>query len=324
MRKIVFLFLLPLPLFAQSSKAGQAGAKFLSLPYNVRGESMGGSYVNISDASSIFTNPAGVSNINRRSVYILSGYYWGILQFGASYIIPTKRGNVGFFIGGVNISGFEAYSVDLNGNIIYEGSFSYLGSQIGANFSRYLTDKFSIGINGKFIYEGFGGYSNAYSLALDVGTYYMTGFRDFVLGASIRHFGFDLKPSGEYTKYVYEASLDSSKQSYSAYKLPAIFSFGISGSILRSAYGKLSFALQIDHPVDNLENYNIGLEYSLIDILFIRTGYKIYQNVDEAVAGANGITFGLGVRYGRLGVDYGFYNKGILPPINQVALYYSF
>jgi len=324
MRRLFIILITPYLLLAQTSKAGQAGAKFLSLPYNVKGEAMGGSYITVSDASSIFTNPAGISNVNKRSFYAISGYYWGILQFGASYIIPTKRGNLGFFVGGVNISGFEGYEIDPNGNIISTGTFSYLGTQLGVGFSRYLTDKFAVGLNGKIIYEGFGGYSNAYSVALDVGTYYNTGFRDFVIGASIRHFGFDLKPTGQFIKYVYEASLEDTLQNYTAYKLPAIFSFGISGSILKSAYGKLLIALQIDHPIDNLENYNIGFEYSLMDIIFIRTGYKIYQNVDEAVAGANGITFGIGIRYGRFGVDYGFYNKGVLPPINQISLYYSF
>ncbi len=320
---ITLMFFLGI-LHAQSSKAGQAGAKFLSLPYSVKAEAMGGSNVAVSDASSIFVNPASISNINMKTFYFISGYYWGILQFGTSYVVPTRRGNIGFFVGGVYVGGFEGYEVDINGNINSIGTFSYLGTQLGFGYSRYLTDKFALGGNVKLIYEGFGGYSNAYSAAIDIGTYYNTGYRDLVIAAVIRNFGFDLKPSGQFTRYIYEASLRDTVQSYSSYKLPTIFSFGMLTSILRSVYGKLILALQIDHPIDNLENYNIGFEYSLLDIIFVRTGYKIYQNVDESVAGANGINFGIGVRYGRFGLDYGFYNKGILPPINQISLSYSF
>ncbi len=323
-RLFITLMILMGILHAQSSKAGQAGAKFLSLPYSVKGEAMGGSNVTISDPSSIFVNPASISNVNKRAFYFISGYYWGILQFGTSYVIPTKQGNLGFFVGGVYVGGFEGYEVDPNGDIRSIGTFSYMGTQLGFGFSRYLTDKFAVGSNAKIIYEQFGGYSNAYSVALDVGTYYNTGYRDLVIAAVVRNFGFDLKPSGQFTKYVYEASLEDTIQNYSSYKLPAIFSFGMAMSVLRSAYGKIILALQIDHPIDNLENYNVGLEYSLLDIIFLRLGYKIYQNVNEAVAGANGINFGLGIKYGRFGLDYGFYNKGILPPINQLSLNYSF
>ena len=61
-----------------------------------------------------------------------------------------------------------------------------------------------------------------------------------------------------------------------------------------------------------------------MNIIFIRTGYRIYVNPDEAVNGANGVNFGLGINYGRIGLDYGFYNKGVLPPINQIAVHYKF
>jgi hypothetical protein len=324
MKKILFFISVSLGILnAQISKAGQAGAKFLSLPYDVRSESMGDVGVSISSYSP-FVNPSIVSTLNLKTIYGLAGFFWGINNFAISYVVPSKRGNLGFWTSGVYVGGMEGYELDPNGNINSIGNFSYLATQLGFTFSRFLTDKFSFGISPKIIYEGFGGFSNAYSLALDVGTYYITGFKDLVIAASIRNFGFDMKPSGEYTRYLYEAGLVETTATYTSYRLPTIFSFGLSISILSSAYGKILLAYQLNHPTDNLESHNIGLEYSLMNIIFIRTGYKIYVNPDEAVNGANGVNFGLGINYGRIGLDYGFYNKGVLPPINQIAVHYKF
>ncbi|MEO0151160.1 MAG: PorV/PorQ family protein [candidate division WOR-3 bacterium] len=323
MRRLLILLLFT-PLYAQMSKAGQSGAKFLSLPYNVRSEAMGGTGVSLVDNGSVFVNPSSLASINFRNVYASVGSLWGFTNFAIAYNVPTKRGNLSFFTSGVYVGGMEGYEIDINGNITPIGSISYLATQLGFLYARFFTDKFSFGIGPKIIYEGYGGFSNAYSIALDVGTYYITGFRDMVLAASVRNFGFDMKPSGTYTRYIYDATLVETTATYTAYRLPAIYSIGFSLSILRSAYGSLLMAFQLDHPIDNLESYNLGFEYNLLNIVFIRTGYKFYANPDEAVAGANGINFGIGVKYGRFGLDYGFYNKGILPPINQLGLYYSF
>ena len=187
MRKIlIFTFFSLGILNAQISKAGQAGAKFLSLPYDVRSESMGDVGVSLSSLSP-FVNPSIISTLNLKTIYGLAGFFWGINNFAISYTIPSKRGNLGFWTSGVYVGGMEGYELDPNGNINSIGNFSYVATQLGFTFSRFLTDKFSFGISPKIIYEGFGGFSNAYSVALDVGTYYITGFKDLVIAASIRH-----------------------------------------------------------------------------------------------------------------------------------------
>ncbi len=310
---------------AQTSKAGQAGAKFLSLPYSVRGESMGSAYVAMSDdPSSIFYNPAGVANISQKSLYALAGNWWGNYVYGLSYVLPTKRGNFAFFLSGVYVGGIEVYDVTPDAQIVYNGTVSYLASQLGAGYSIFLTDKFAFGINAKLIYEGFGGYTSAYSFSIDAGTYYMVGFRDLVIASSFRHFGFDMKPSGTYVRYEYDNGIVQNIVEYTSYKLPTIFNLGISGTIFSNAFSKLKASFEIIHPTDNIEAYALGFEYGFLNIAFLRFGYKFYANEREAVGEANGINLGIGVKYGKFSLDFGYYNKGIMPPVNQIAISYMF
>ncbi len=317
--------LFAVPLFAQTSKAGQAGAKFLSLPYSVRGESMGGAFVSlVSDPSAVFYNPAGAALVDRSALYAMAGSWWGAYDYALSYSAPRKNGVLSIFLSGVYMGGIESYELTPSEEIVYKGEIAYLATQLGVGYATFLTDKFAVGMNAKLIYEGYGGYTTAYSFAIDAGTYYYTGFRDFVLGSSIRHFGFDAKLSGEYVRYEYTNELVETTVTYTAYKLPTTYSIGLSGTLYKNNISRLIGAVELFHPVDNLESYNFGLEYSILNMIFIRAGYKLYVKTREAVGDSNGFTLGLGLKYGKFTFDYGYYNKGIMPPINQIAFMMQF
>ena len=47
-------------------------------------------------------------------------------------------------------------------------------------------------------------------------------------------------------------------------------------------------AIQLEHPNDNSENIRIGVEYAYLNLIFLRTGYKIN------VLGQKAPTFGAG------------------------------
>ena len=323
---LLALILSPVWLFAQASKAGQAGAKFLSLPYSVRGEAMSGVFIldaESPDPSIVFYNPAGTAVISDKTLYAMAGSWWaGGYIFGSVYNVPFKHGNLSFFISGLYVGGIESYS--LIDSIVYNGEIAYLATQLGVGYSTFLTDKFMVGGNLKILYEGYGGYTTAYSMAMDVGTYYYTGFRDFVIGSSIRHFGFDARLQGTYTRYDYTNELVDTTVPYSTYKLPTSFNISFFGTVYSNSISRLKLGIELNHPVDNIESYNIGLEYKILDMVAIRAGYRFYKDSREAVGGANGLTLGVGIKYGKFSVDYGYYNKGVLPPINQIGIVYKF
>lgn len=319
--------LMPFALHAQTSKAGQAGATFLSLPYSVRGASMGNAFILSSDypdPSLLFHNPAGMAVASGKMIYAMAGNWMGSYPFAVSYVSPAKNGVMGVFISGIYVGGIESYGFDENDNIIYLGEISYLATQMGFGYAAFLTDKFMVGGNLKLIYEGYGGYSMAYSIAMDVGTFYYTGYKDFTIGTSIKHFGFDARLSGTYTRYEYTNAMTDTVVSYSSYKLPTVFGLAAFGTIYSNSMSKLKVVLEMSHPVDNIESYNLGFEYSILNIVYVRGGYRFFRDNEEAVGGPSGFNLGFGILYGKFALDYAYLNRGVLPPANLVSITYRF
>ncbi len=319
--------LMPFALHAQTSKAGQAGATFLSLPYSVRGASMGNAFIlssDYQDPSLIFHNPAGMATISDKMLYAMSGNWMGTYPFAISYVSPAKNGVMGVFMSGIYVGGIESYGFDASDNIVYLGEISYLATQLGFGYATFLTDKFMVGGNLKLIYEGYGGYSMAYSLAMDVGTFYYTGYKDFTIGTSIKHFGFDAKLSGTYVRYQYTNAMTDTVVAYSSYKLPTVFGLAAFGTVYSNSISKLKAVLEMSHPVDNIESYNIGFEYSILNIVYVRGGYRFFRDSQEAVGGPAGFNLGFGILYGKFALDYAYLNRGLLPPANLVSITYKF
>jgi len=72
------------------------------------------------------------------------------------------------------------------------------------------------------------------------------------------------------------------------------------------------------HPNNNLEQYNFGLEYSINNLVYLRTGYR--AGLDEG-----GFSFGGGVKLDMLGstgieVDYSYSDLGILTNSHRFSL----
>ena len=71
----------------------------------------------------------------------------------------------------------------------------------------------------------------------------------------------------------------------------------------RSEEQSLRAAFEIVGPRDYGQQYNTGLEWGYIDLLFIRSGYKF--NYDT-----QGINFGMGVRINNFRGDYSYASYG--------------
>ena len=83
---------------------------------------------------------------------------------------------------------------------------------------------------------------------------------------------------------------------------------------------KVTIGADAYHPNDNSESLNVGLEYTLFDVISLRGGYKslFLDNSEE------GLTFGIGLKYDltpTLGLvfDYAYQEFGILDYTQQFA-----
>ena len=173
----------------------------------------------------------------------------------------------------------------------------------------------------------------ASSVALDIGTLFTTQFRNMRIGMSISNFGNKMKLDGQDTMVKHDidvikygnnekinAHLDTGNWS-----LPLIFRVGVAMELWQTNMNRITFAVDALHPNDNTESLNVGLEYSLNEMIFLRGGYKsLFQKDSE-----EGLSAGAGFAYnisGNLGVvfDYAYCDFGILNDVQRFSVALKF
>ena len=126
-----------------------------------------------------------------------------------------------------------------------------------------------------------------------------------------------------------DGSLGTSK-----WPLPLLFRFGLSRELIFSDKVKCLIAVDAIHPNNNPEYLNIGMEWSAIDILFLRIGkshsfYELKFNDGVDRGPEQGLSFGGGVRYRiprgpMLEVNYVLTNFGVFNDIQGYSISMQF
>lgn len=291
-------------IFSQSAgidKVGTTSFQFLKVMPDARSTGMGEAFISVVNSSdAVFWNPAALTRINNldfSSSYVKwffdvaqmsfsAAYNWeGIGQFGFQAMvndlgdIPVTKASYLFRDENDN------YNPGLTGETISPSSKVF-----GLSYSRSLTDKFSFGITAKYAIEDLIA-KKASALIFDGGLLYNTGYKTIVVAVVLRHFGPEIK------------FVDKS------YPLPQTLTLGISAELLSDVdpllmkmnNQKLLFAYNLSQPRDYGQQQHVGIEYSYLNIFFLRAGYKI--NFDE-----EGLTLGAGINYKNYRIDYSYNN----------------
>ena len=89
---------------------------------------------------------------------------------------------------------------------------------------------------------------------------------------------------------VLEVDFNRTAVNLDKYPVPTVFRLGASIKPIDKNDQSLKVAIQLEHPNDNSENIRIGVEYAYLNLIFLRTGYKIN------VLGQKAPTFGAGFK----------------------------
>ena len=107
--------------------------------------------------------------------------------------------------------------------------------------------------------------------------------------------------------------------------MPLTFRVGVAFDPINVENHKVTFGVDALHPNDNAESLNLGLEYSIFNIISLRAGYKslFLDNNDE------GLTLGFGLNYNfspvlGIFIDYAYQDFGRLDYVQQFALGINF
>lgn len=281
-------------------RAGISTLTFLKNDISPRSMAMGGSNLCLSaDGMAVFHNPALMPQnemIQLSATSFMLGA--GMQQSWVSGIIPMTKSTsaVGF-----NLNYLSSGAMKVRTEFQPQGTGEYFyANQLatGLAYGKTLSDRFSFGVNLKYVYEQLAQYRNS-TVAADLGFLYTTDVRGLKFGIVVKNFGGNTSLNGDYLALDYNRSgitLDK-------YAVPTVFRLGAAINAIEKDDHSLVAALQLEHPNDNSENIRIGLEYEYLNLLFLRTGYKIN------VTGERFPTFGVGFRpkLGRhsLMVNYG-------------------
>ena len=332
-------------LFCQNNVATTSAA-FLEIGPGARALGMGSAFVSVAnDASSLYWNPAGIVNVSKPEIQ--SFYSPWLVETEFYYntaIVPLGTfGTLGLSFTAVTMDEMMVRTVQDPEPNEYGQKFDAGNIAMGIAFAKKLTDRFSFGVKTKFIQESIWQMS-AQGVAVDIGTLFITK-RDLRIGMSISNFGGKLGMEGVNTlvdidvdENIYgnndriDGSLGTSK-----WPLPLMFRFGLSREFTFAQNMKCLVAVDAIHPNNNPEYLNMGIEYSAMDMVFLRIGkshtlYELKFKDGEGTQGIGpeqGLSFGGGIKYQIprgpiLHIDYVFTDFGVFKNIEGYSISLEF
>lgn len=290
------------------NKIATTSAQFLKIGVGARATSLGESFVALADdASTLYWNPAGAALVPNRSLYF-THTDWAVefdYDFGSYIHDVPGLGVLGLSFGMLHTDDMPVTDeYHPNGTGEY---FSYADYFMGLTYARALTDRFAMGGTVKYIQEDLDDLSTK-SWLIDIGTHYNTGFKTIRFAVSIVNFGPNLQPAGE----------KENGESYQDFSPPTVFRFGIALEPYQTAMHKVTTTMQVNHPVDNAEDINLGAEYWWQELFALRAGFR--TGTDEG-----GLSAGMGLKLSLgmiqpLMLDYGYSDLGRLGDIHRFSL----
>ncbi len=338
MRKIIFstISLLILSLFfssdleSQQRKAGLTGMSFLKVGVGARPVAMGSAASSFSnDVNQMFWNPAGIALKDERYQGTFSYNDWiaGISQNAAAF--SYNAGNLGTI--GV---GFVAFGVsdipanrqrdfgipeidDLVTDRATSATYDYQDVLVQLSYARYFAERLSLGINLKYINQSIDDQSVGV-FAVDLGSVYEIGIADWKIAARLSNLGSD------YTYYNISNMI------------PLTFSIGTSARPVNTEIGALTIAFDAVKPQDGLQHYHIGGEWTFMNTLSFRGGYKLNYSGTQTDQGADrpsvdntieGFSLGAGLNVNvsnmNVKVDYTMTMMDILDNVHRISVHFG-
>ena len=281
-------------------KVGTIGAQFLKIGVGARATAMAGAFVAVADdPSSVYWNPAGIARIEGDALtFNQTDWFADINLVHAAVIfhLPFVPGAMAIQARSLSMDRLPVRTVfrpDGDGTTYDAGDLS-----LGFTYGRSLTDKFSTGLSFHFLQSTLATWT-ASGTAFDFGTLYDTGYRSLTIGMSIQSIGSEMT-------FVEDPV-----------KLPTIFRVGMAMDMLSTASHRILTSGEFQHPPDNSERANAGIEYAFRNTAFLRGGY--YFRYDMEKFGVGG-----GVRVPAAGhtiqADYSYTENRDLPAVHRFGV----
>ncbi len=289
-------------------RVGTSVFTFLNIGVSARAVGMGESVVALNqDASSVYYNPASIAQLDKTEISLTQVQWPADINY--DYFSATRHVSGQHYIG-VSAGILHMEPMKETTEFHPEGTgnyFTYQDQFFGLTYGAKMTDRFSFGLTLKHVSENMAQIEMS-SVLVDMGTFYWTGYKSLRFCASLSHFGKQASPNGTYEKRLLDNNSGEDileETNYQKFSPPTLFRVGGAIDPIESLNHHLTVSMQLNHPVDNAEYIVTGLEYSWMNILYMRAGYKSNKNEENFTVGA-GVVIPLGKM--KIRADYGYAN----------------
>ncbi len=315
-----------------ASKRGSAAAAMLNIGIGARAEAIGGAFVAIADdPSALYWNPAGIMQINSISLLVTKTNWFVDTDFSnLDLVVPLQS------IGGA--IGFHFAMLDYGKNPVRtvfrpEGTgemYSASDFVAGLYLAMGITDRVSTSLGVKYFKQSIWHVSGS-AVGFDLSILFQTPLQGLKLGGAISNLGAEFGLTGRDLTNVMD--VDGRKPIFlnndnvpinlatETYPLPLLFRFGIAYQYDLNDMNTLTIATNLNHPSNNVETVDVGLEAKIFDVFYLRGGYQsLFSDTAE-----NGLTLGAGINYRILDiatfvVDYSWSDWGVLSSVNRFSI----
>jgi hypothetical protein len=292
------------PGLAASGDEGSAGAVFLKVdPY---AESAAYGSANIARAShgrAVHFNPAGLSRMRHaESNFTQFNMIADITYNNLSLATPVFEdwGGFGLSATSVNYGDIDRTTINSNNNPNRQGTFGADDLSLSGAYGFPITDSVSLGLTYKYIRQTIGSFEST-SQAFDAGMTIRSGIKGLQFGLSARNIGGEVKFNEE------------------SDPLPTTYGAGVNfRTPVRWGADEFSIGGQFVWATDAEPHLAGGLEYTIAEIVSLRTGYNGGPDAGD------GFSLGGGVNVGDFSVDYAFVPMGELGNNQRLTLTYEF
>lgn len=317
---------------ADDERRGTAGAEHLTVPLTARTIGLGGGFASgltgTNGLEGLWGNPAALTvNTGTNAMFSHMDYvaeidvnYFGVAQrIGANQLALTLT-NWGF--------GDIPLQTEASPEIT-DVTWSASNFTLGATYAREFTDRISAGVTFKIVSERIDDV-NANGMAVDAGMTYVAGESGLRFGVSLKNFGpqrsFEgtglkrnsrvLTQAGSPTDLDATVTLDGAN-----YELPSLLNFGV--AYTRPIGGAADVTLMGNFRSNSFssDQYSAGVELGFMNLLYVRGGYALEDNMDLSFySGGNfGAGLNLNVSGTAVAVDYAYRTTDIFDGVNVIT-----
>ncbi|HNQ82530.1 MAG TPA: PorV/PorQ family protein [Bacteroidales bacterium] len=307
-------------------RSGQAGAPELLInPWTGSAGWGGVNTSNIRGVESMFANIAGLAFVNKLELgfsqtYWLKGSGIGISNFG----LGVRAGETGAI--GISVFSMRFGDLDVTTTEQPDGTGATYSPSLlnfALSYSKTFSNSIYAGLTIRIISESIPD-ASAQGICLDAGVMYVTGERDQAkFGIALRNLGPTMKFTGDgfSIKAFFQGNDNSISviQRSESFELPTQLRIGASYDFQIAALHRLTLAGNFTSNSFSKDQFTLGLEYSLNEILMLRGAYTYEDGILEDVSDPSrtnaykGLSLGASVEVPlskktdlKLGIDYAY------------------